>query len=251
MSGGGPTFDFSGARVLVTGGTAGIGHAIGHAFATAGATVTVTGTRGSADEYDTDLSRFCYHQCRLSEPGEIEAVAASLDGLDVLVNNAGQVFPGGLDESDPAGFEASVAVNLTGAYRLAVACHAHLAASELEGGASIVNLASMSSYFGIEIVPGYGAAKTGILGMTRTLAMKWARDGIRVNAVAPGIIETNMTAPMVASEAMSGPLFARIALGRWGTPEEIAPPVLFLASPGARYITGQSLPIDGGFSIYG
>jgi NAD(P)-dependent dehydrogenase (short-subunit alcohol dehydrogenase family) len=248
---GDPTFDFSGARVLVTGGTAGIGHAIAHAFATAGATVTVTGTRDTADEYSTELGPFRYHQCRLTEPGEIEAVAASLDGLDVLVNNAGQVFPGGLDESDPAGFEASVAVNLTSAYRLAVACHGHLAASELDGGASIVNLASMSSYFGIELVPGYGAAKTGILGMTRSLAMKWARDGIRVNAVAPGIIETNMTAPMVASEEMAGPLFARIALGRWGTPEEIAPPVLFLASPGARYITGQTVPIDGGFSIYG
>ncbi len=248
---GNPTFDFSGAHVLVTGGSAGIGHAIARAFEGAGATVTITGTRPTADEYDTDLGGLRYRQCRLTEPGEIETVAASLDDLDVLVNNAGQVFPGGLDESDPAGFEASVAVNLTSAYRLAVACHDHLAASTLEGGASIVNLASMSSYFGIELVPGYGAAKSGILGVTRTLAMKWAKDGIRVNAVAPGIIETNMTAPMVATQSMADPLFARIPLGRWGSPEDVAPSVLFLAGPGARYITGQTLPIDGGFSIYG
>jgi NAD(P)-dependent dehydrogenase (short-subunit alcohol dehydrogenase family) len=248
---GAPTFDFAGAAVLVTGGTAGIGYAIARAFAAAGATVVVTGTRATADEYDTDLDGFRYQQCRMADHDEIAALAASLDRLDVLVNNAGQVFPGGLDESDPAGFEASVAVNLTSAYRLAVACHDHLAASPFDGGASVINLGSMSSYFGIEIVPGYGAAKTGVLGMTRSLAMKWARDGIRVNAVAPGIIETNMTAPMLASAAMSEPLLGRIALGRVGVPDDVSPAVLFLASPGARYITGQTLPIDGGFSIYG
>jgi 3-oxoacyl-[acyl-carrier protein] reductase len=246
-----PMFDFSGARVLVTGGTAGIGLAIAGAFATAGAAVTVTGTRAAAADYDTDLGAFRYQQCRMTDHDEIAALAASLDGLDVLVNNAGQVFPGGLDESDPAGFEASVTVNLTSGFRLSVACHDHLAASAFDGGASVINLASMSSYFGIEIVPGYGAAKTGILGVTRTLAMKWAKDGIRVNAIAPGLIETNMTAPMLASEAMSKPLLGRIALGRVGVPDDVAPTVLFLSSPAARYITGQALPIDGGFSIYG
>ena len=110
----------------------------------------------------------------------------------------------------------------------------------------------MSSYFGIEIVPGYGAAKTGILGMTRTLAMKWASDGIRVNAVAPGIIETNMTAPMLAIEEMSRPAVRpHRARSRRERPKTSPHPVLFLTSPGARYITGQTLPIDGGFSIHG
>jgi NAD(P)-dependent dehydrogenase (short-subunit alcohol dehydrogenase family) len=245
-----PTFDYSGAAVLVTGGSSGIGHAIARAYRDAGATVTITGTRAATGDYDTDLAGFTYRQCRLTEPDELDALAASLDRLDVLVNNAGQVFPAG-DEYSPAGFEAAIAVNLTAAFRLANACRPLLAASDLDGGASVVNSASMSSYFSLELAPGYATAKTGVLGMTRTLAVAWAKDGIRVNAVAPGIIESNMTAPMLAIDDLIGPLQARIALGRIGTPDDVAPVVLFLTSPAARYITGQILPVDGGFSVHG
>jgi 3-oxoacyl-[acyl-carrier protein] reductase len=245
-----PTFDFSGASVLVTGGTAGIGHGIARAYLDAGATVTITGTRASADEYDTDLDGFRYLQCRLADPDQIASVAASFDGLDVVVNNAGQVYPDG-DENQRAGFEAAIMVNLAGAFQLANECRSRLAASDFDGGASVVNLASMASYFSLELAPGYAAAKSGILGVTRTLAVAWAKDGIRVNAVAPGLIETNMTAGMIAYEPLSQPLMDRIALRRWGTPDDVAPVVLFLTSPAARYITGQTLPIDGGLSIHG
>ena len=247
----GVTFDFRGCHVLVTGGTSGIGHAIAHAFHTAGAHVTVTGTRARADAYDVDLAPFTYHQCHMSVPGEIGALAAALGSLDVLVNNAGQNLPGGRSEYDPDVFEEVVAVNLFGAFRMADLCRPLLARSRLKGGASMINLASMASYFGVEIVPGYGAAKAGIVQMTKTLAVAWARHAIRVNAIAPGVVETAMTAPMMGVDELTGPLLARTPMGRFATPDDIAPVALFLASPAARYITGQTLPVDGGFSVAG
>ena len=246
-----PAFDFAGASVLVTGGTSGIGHAVAHAFTDSGAHVTITGTRRSAADYESDLASFAYQQCRLTEPASIDAVVAALDRLDVLINNAGQNPPGGRNEYDPEVFEETVAINLFGAFRLASATRSLLAASELDGGGSVVNVGSMSSFFGIEIVPAYGAAKAAVVQLTKTLAVAWAKDGIRVNAIAPGVVETGMTAPMLPFDELTGPLLARTPMGRFAAPEEIAPAVLFLASPAARYMTGHTLVIDGGFSIAG
>ena len=115
----------------------------------------------------------------------------------------------------------------------------------------MVNVGSMASFFGMEIVPGYGAAKGGVVQTTKTLAVSWARDGIRVNAVAPGVIETNMTAPMLPFDEITAPLLARTPMGRFGTPADVAGAVLFLASPAARYVTGHTLVVDGGFSVLG
>ena len=243
------TYDFSDCRVLVTGGSSGIGAAIARAFAAAGARVAITGTRASPAAYDRDLSEYVYQPLELTDAAGIERVAAAQEGLDVLVNNAGANLPGGRNEAIPEVFEQSVAINLFGAYRMSVACRELLAQSSLEGGASIVNLASMSSYFAMPIVPGYGAAKAGVVQMTKNLAAAWVGDGIRVNAVAPGLVESNMTAPMKGVEALEGPQLARTPMGRWGTPEDIAPAVLFLASAAARFVTGQTLPVDGGYSI--
>ena len=111
------------------------------------------------------------------------------------------------------------------------------------------NVASMSSFVAVPFVPGYGAAKAGVVQMTKNLGVAWAREGVRVNAVAPGLIETNMTAAMKGVEQLEGPELARTPMGRWGTPEDVAPAFLFLASPEARFITGQTLCVDGGYSV--
>ncbi len=244
-------FDFAGAHVLVTGGSNGIGLGVAGAFADAGAMVTITGTREDAGAYDHDLSRFAYRRCRMTDADEVQALADGVDALDVLVNNAGQNLPGGRSEWDDGVFEEVLAVNLVAPFRLAQACHDRLAASDVDGGGSVVNVGSMASFFGMEIVPGYGAAKGGVVQTTKTLAVSWARDGIRVNAVAPGVVETNMTAPMLPFDEITGPLLARTPMGRFGTPADVAGAVLFLASPAARYVTGHTLVVDGGFSVLG
>lgn len=245
------TFDFSGASVLVTGATSGIGYEIATAFGAAGAAVIACGTRPSASEYDVDLSAFTYRQCRLTEHSDVDSVLDGFEGLDVLVNNAGANLPGGRDEYDPDVFAETIAINLIGMQRLTTRCRPLLSASAMKGGSSIVSIASMAAMFGVPMVPGYSAAKAGLVGLTRALAVAWAAEGIRVNAIAPGVVETSMTAPMMDFPSLTDPLRARTPMGRFATPNEIAPTALFLASSAAAYVTGQTWCVDGGFSIAG
>ncbi len=246
------TFDYTGTAVLVTGGTGGLGAAIAVAFTAAGAQVTITGTRASAADYAEDLSTYHYLQLDIEDCASIEAVAAAIPTLDILVNCAG-VAPAamGLDESDPDVFDRAVAMHLTGVHRLCARLAPKLAQSCLPGGGSVINVASMSSFFGIGLLPAYGTAKTGLLGLTRALSVRWAQQGVRVNAVAAGLTASKMTAPLLANEQINAANLARVPLGRNGVPQDIAGAVLFLCSGAASWITGQTLPIDGGFSISG
>jgi NAD(P)-dependent dehydrogenase (short-subunit alcohol dehydrogenase family) len=242
-------FEFTDTAILVTGGTSGIGRAIASTFADSGARVTVTGRNPAAADYDTDLSRFAYHPLEITDAASVDTLVASLDRLDVLVNNAGANLPGGRDEWGPDAFATSVAINLTGPMRLTVGCHDLLAASELEGGASVINLVSMSAFRAVPIVPGYGSAKAGVVTLTHNLAKQWFGDGIRVNAVAPGVIETPMTAPMLDFPALLEPELAHTPMGRMGTPAEVANVVAFLASSAASYVTGATYAVDGGYLV--
>lgn len=244
------SFDFTGARVLVTGGTSGIGHGIARAMRDAGADVSVTGTRPAAEEYDTDLTGLTYFPLVAGDTAAVTSLAAAHPALDVLVNNAGQTFAGGLDEYDPEGYERALMVNLSTPYRLSHALHDALRTSPLSGGGNIVNIVSMAAFRAQTIVPGYSSAKAGLMQATRTLAVRWAADGIRVNAVAPGVIETPMTAPMRGIDEIEGPELARTPQGRFGIVDEIVPSVLFLASAQAAYITGTVLAVDGGYLAY-
>jgi NAD(P)-dependent dehydrogenase (short-subunit alcohol dehydrogenase family) len=241
-------FDFSGAGVLVTGGSNGIGLGIARAFADAGARVTITGTKASAGDYPHDLARFTYAQLDVRDKAGIARVASSHASLDVLVNNAGANFPFQPSEWDPDVFEDSVRVNLFSAWRLSLACKPLLSASALRGGGSIVNLASMASFRAVPIVPGYGSAKAGVVALTRNLAVQWAKENVRVNAVAPGLTDSNMTTPMKSFPEIEAAEMAKIPMGRRGAPEEIAPAVLFLASAQASYVTGATLAVCGGFA---
>jgi NAD(P)-dependent dehydrogenase (short-subunit alcohol dehydrogenase family) len=248
----GVTYDYSGAEVLVTGGTSGIGAAVAAAYRAAGAGVTITGTRQSAAEYAADFSAYRYLRLNVEDSGELAAVANVLPRIDVVVHAGGIALASvGKDEYEPDVFEEAVRMHLTSVYRLSRLCREKLAASTLPAGGSIIGIASMSSFFGVPVVPGYGAAKAGLVQLMKTLAVAWAKQRIRANAVAAGLIKTRQTAIFSEHPEMAAPLIARTPLGRLGEPEEIANAVLFLTSSAASYITGQTIVVDGGFSVCG
>lgn len=242
------TFDFAGRRVLVTGGSSGIGLAVASAFADAGAVVTITGRKQTHGDYDVDLARFEYRQAEMTDAVSLRALAAGFDALDVLVNNAGANLIA-QNEWKPETFAQALQLHLVSAFTLAVELKPLLAASSLAGGGSVVNTVSMSAFRSVPLVPGYGAAKAGLVQMTLNLGASWAQENVRVNAVAPGLVETKMTAVMKRKglEAIERAELDRVPMKRWGQPDEVAPAYLFLASEEARFITGATLHVDGGF----
>ncbi|MCX7349732.1 MAG: SDR family NAD(P)-dependent oxidoreductase [Alphaproteobacteria bacterium] len=239
-----PNGCFAGQHVLVTGGTSGIGAAIAEAFLAEGAIVTATGV--SLDEVSRaaqSMPGLRTAMLDVRNAAEIESLVASLPSLHHVVNCAGIIKRGA--EHDPEVFADVVNINLTGTMRICAATRAKLAQAK----GTIVNTASVLSYFGGGLVPGYAASKGGIAQLTKSLAIAYAPDGIRVNAVAPGWIETPLTTALRENAERNAAILARTPLARWGRPEDIAGGVLYLSSPLASFVTGTVLAIDGGYMV--
>ena len=234
-------------QVLVSGGTSGIGGAIARAFAAAGHQVIATGVSQAEVEAAGQESAGEYLRYEILDVRSAEQIArliASLPRLDVLVNCAGIIRRGGA-EHDPVAFAEVLDVNLTGTMRLCTAARPLLKESK----GCVLNTASMLSFFGSGIAPAYSASKGGVAQLTKSLAIAWAADGIRVNAIAPGWIETPLTEPLTSDPARRQNIVDRTPLARWGQPDDVVGAALFLSSPAAAFITGVILPVDGGYSI--
>ena len=233
---------FDGKTVLVSGGTSGIGLAIAGAFADAGAKVFATGVgKSELAAAQAEKPFIDFAELDVREDLAIDEFVNKLESLDVLVNCAGIIRRG--DEHDPDVFAEVVDVNLTGTMRLCTACRPLLA----RRGGAILNTASVLSFLGGGLVPGYSASKGGISQLTRSLAIAYAPEKIRVNAIAPGWIETPLTNALREDHARNSAILGRTPMGRWGRPDDLTGAALFLCSPLAGFITGAILPVDGGY----
>jgi len=244
--------DFSGRQVLVTGGSSGIGNGIAHVFRRAGAKVMVTGTRATAADYDgeegSDLDGLTYHRLDVGDDDAVAAFQPGLDRLDVLVNCVGTVAYRRQEFEMPT-WRRVMDVNLNGVMHCCTKFKDLIAASDLPGGGSMIIVSSMASFHATRGNPAYSASKGGLRTLTMTLAEAWGRHGIRVNAVAPGFVDTKLTKVTRDNPDLYEATIQDTPLGRWGTPEDMGNVALFLASPLSAYITGAMIPVDGGKSL--
>lgn len=238
----GTVLDFTGKSVLVTGGSDGIGYGIARVFENAGASVTITGTK-QADDYAQDFSGLRYLQLDVSSAESVSQLASDVEVIDVLVNAVGTVLYGSR-EFEREGFEWVMSVNLNGVMDVCSRFKDKLAARK----GCIINLDSIVAYNVARNNPSYSASKAGLKHLNKVLAWKWGKLGIRVNGVGPGMVPTKLTSGQVSEEG-EAEFCRRVPAGRYGSPEDIAGVVMFLASPLAAYVTGVSFPVDGGLSL--
>jgi NAD(P)-dependent dehydrogenase (short-subunit alcohol dehydrogenase family) len=239
---------FAGKQVLISGGTSGIGLAVAKGFARLGADVIATGAsqaRLDAARADADAKAIRFELLDVRDRKAIDAFVGALHGLDVVINAAGVARPE--EEYEEAAFLDVMDVNLNSVMRLSMAARPLLARSK----GAIVNFASMLSYVVDDAVPAYSASKTGLLGLTRTLAHRFGPEGIRVNAIAPGYHKTDMTKGLWSDPGPAAKIAAKAALKRWGTVEDLVGTAVFLCSPAALFVTATTLPVDGGYVVSG
>ena len=246
-------FDFTGRAVIVTGASRGIGLALAEGFVQAGASVAITGRDRSALAAAAQALGPSAHPIAgdVTKPEEVarlmQTVAELFGRLDVLVNNAGVGLVAPAESLALADWQRVVETDLTGAFLCSQAAAAHMSS-----GSAIVNVGSLTSFLGFPQRAAYGAAKAGLLGLTRTLASEWGPRGIRVNCVIPGFIATRPVQELLKRGALDGPrIEGRTPLGRFGSPADLVGPTLFLASEAAHFITGADLAVDGGWLASG
>lgn len=242
------SFDYSGKTVLVTGGTSGIGAATSLAFKRAGARVIACGFMPdeiAAARANPDFAGIDVRALDVSDKAAVDALVGGLDALDVVVNSAGMILRDA--EHDPVMFDKVLDVNVSGGMRVSTAARPLLARSK----GAIVFIASVMTVFGGPRQPAYSASKGAVRNLTMSLAAAYAADGIRVNAVAPGWIVTNLSKGARDNPDRNAQIMSRIPMGRWADPSEIADPILFLCSDAARYMTGTVMLVDGGYCTVG
>ncbi|MDM0043423.1 SDR family oxidoreductase [Variovorax dokdonensis] len=249
-------FDLSGKVALVTGGNGGIGLGMAKGLAQAGAQVVVAARNASKSAAAVEALRALGSdsfalEADVTNEAQVERLFAALGErcgrLDILVNNAGTTVRKTVDQLSLAEWNQVMDTNLTSAFLCCKAAFPHMKKS---GGGKIINIGSMMSIFGAPYAPAYGASKGGIVQLTRAIATSWAADGIQVNAVLPGWIQTELTDGARAQVAgLNERVIARTAAGRWGQPQDLAGIAVFLASGASDFITGTAIPVDGGYSI--
>ena len=232
------SFDYSGRHAVITGGTSGIGAGLARGFADAGATVTAIGL--DADRA-TPYPGVTVVEANVTDQTALDQIAAGCDRIDAVVTCAGLIKR--IEEYDPEVFAEVVAVNLTGTMRTLVACKPKL----VESGGAAIGIASILTRDAGPLVPGYSASKGGVKQLVQSLAAAWAAEGVRVNAIAPGWIDTPLTDALRADPERTRMIMDRTPMKRWGTPDDLVGAALFLCSDAARFITGATLPVDGGY----